>query len=570
VLRRFGWFSLVALTVVWAGCSEPTSPPRPDGGPAHALELLEPPGAQIGIKYNEGVDLRVRYRTDDAERAPVGGEVVRFAIFDDPGGSTLASDRATTDGDGVATVRLTGGAQQTSFRVRATAADAPPVEFGVTVSLAFVDIDVVLAGDAPAGATRSTALLFTNASCSAIAVTAPPPQPLRQLTVASAPPTTIAFRFLLAKHYAILGRVEDANGRALASGCVDVGAQAIPAGVAVTLTLPIEKTVPSVLGRYGLETTLQLGASEQATRLLAWRGVGPCPLGISTAMLDGIAARVAPSVASAIAAQRAAPDMTGCRPATKAGGGASLDAQLGALVAGGPADLYDDLYADLLALIANTQLASTLELAANGPRPEDPPSARHTLDELRFGPLSGGGRQTLDLATTARTVLSADGIAVTLDDAAAPDSVGVQLASHGFTLDLGAAWLEAFRELALAPRLPLVMPQPPSVRALVEATFAVASRGGKMGCAAVEDLVCGVTGASGCATTVAPACSAVVDAEATALESAFADAPGLDFVVSGGATGVDSDGDLKVDALQSGMFMTSLGASAPFRGTRQP
>lgn len=559
------------MIIAWAGCSEPTSPPRPDGGPAHTLEILTPPGAQIGLKYNETIDLRVRYVTDDDARAPVGGEVIRFAIFDDPGGSTLASDRATTDDDGVATVRLTGGAQQTTFRVRATASDAPSVEIGVTVSLAFVDIDVLLTGDVPAGSVRSTALLFTNASCAALPVTAPPPVPLRQLVVASPPPATIAFRFLLSLRYAILGRVEDADGRPLAAGCVDVGAQAIPAGVGVTLTLPVEKTRPSVLGRYGLETTLQLGASEQATRLAGWRAVGPCPLGIASVTLDGIAARVSSTVASAIAAQRAAPDASGCRPATKPGGGASLDAQLGALLAGGPADWYDVLYADLLALIANSTLTSTLAIAASGPRAGDPPTARHTLDELRLGPLAGGGSKTIALATTARTVLDVEDIAVAVSDgASSATSATVRLGSHGFTLDLGSAWLATFRELALAPRLPMVMPQPPSLRALLDATIAVAQRNGKQGCAAVEDLICAVTGASGCATTVAPACAAALDAEAVVLEGAFADPPGLDYVIEGGATAVDTDGDLRADALQSGFFGTSLGAVAPFRGTRLP
>src|SRR5438445_796396 len=80
---------------------------------------------QIGLHYGAMVDLKLKYHLDDPASTPLPNATVKLAIFDDPGGSTLAQDRATTDSDGVATVKLTAGAQEKSFRVRAQAPDAP-------------------------------------------------------------------------------------------------------------------------------------------------------------------------------------------------------------------------------------------------------------------------------------------------------------------------------------------------------------------------------------------------------------------------------------------------------------
>src|SRR5689334_4352028 len=91
--------SILPALALLAGCGN-ASPMVVDGGPPKVLEILDPPGAQIGLHYGASVDLKVRYRLDDPTMAPVPGATVKLAIFDDPGGSTLASDRAVTDSDG--------------------------------------------------------------------------------------------------------------------------------------------------------------------------------------------------------------------------------------------------------------------------------------------------------------------------------------------------------------------------------------------------------------------------------------------------------------------------------------
>src|SRR5579859_5158653 len=119
----------VLLVAVCCGCEGPPSTPLPpDGGPPLALEIQSPPGSQIGLHYGVSTELIVLYRTDDAARRPLAGQPVRFSIFGDPAGSTLSADRALTDAMGLAKVTLTAGAAEATFRVTASALNAPDAE----------------------------------------------------------------------------------------------------------------------------------------------------------------------------------------------------------------------------------------------------------------------------------------------------------------------------------------------------------------------------------------------------------------------------------------------------------
>ena len=105
----------------------------------------------------------MRYHDDDAAAAPVPGAVVRFSIFGDPAGSTLSRDQVMTDVNGIATVTLTAGQAEKSFRVAATAPNAPEADFDVSVSkFDFVELDAGLTWATPV---TLRALLYDDKSC---------------------------------------------------------------------------------------------------------------------------------------------------------------------------------------------------------------------------------------------------------------------------------------------------------------------------------------------------------------------------------------------------------------------
>jgi hypothetical protein len=202
---------LASLLMVVAGCG-PTPQGPPDGGPPLALDVLDPPGAQIGLHYGKSVALRVRYHVDDAAAQAVSGQTVRFSIFGDPAGSTLSADHAVTDATGVATVELTAGQAEASFKVVADAVNAPEAEFDVSVSkLDFVELDVALAwpGD---GTTTLRALLYDDRDCSALPPAATQPAPFRALSKPTSTQATLQFLNLLSKKYAVVGRADSAAG----------------------------------------------------------------------------------------------------------------------------------------------------------------------------------------------------------------------------------------------------------------------------------------------------------------------------------------------------------------------
>lgn len=545
----------VALMMI--SCGSPSHPP-PDGGPPRLLEVLVPPGTQIGLRYGQAIDLRVRHRLDDVTKTPVAGTQVKFAIFDDPGGSTLAQDRATTDGDGIASVKLTAGAQERSFRVRATADSAPDAEMGVTVSrLEFVNLDVQLAW--PVAATLE-ALLYVDRACGALPPRAMAEPAFRMIT-SPGPGGTLAFLNLLQRGYALVGRAVSSGGKLLAYGCVDVSAALVPGGT-LSVPVPLASVTPSLEGSYALTTTLTLPAAAVTAAAQPWRALTTCSLAPAQGLLDEIHATVASGLKTAIDGKRGTADANGCRPAMAAGM-PSLDAQLQTLLtpAGSPGLQLPAIVSDLVALLPAATLASKLAIAPAG---GDTLAATHTLSTVT---LAQGATKTAtyDVSMTGLPLIESRNVRVTPTATGLP---GIEIGAHGFTLGLGRFWRRALGDLAIAPRLPAVTP--PTARALLGAVVAAASRpGGKVGCAAVEDLVCTVTGAAACTGAVDPACTAALDTLADALEAPFQPPTAIDFPLSGVATTADSDGDLLVDKLGAGVWTSSLAATAPFTGDRQ-
>lgn len=527
----------------------------PDGGPPPRLEVLDPPGSQIGLRYAQGIDLRVRLVLDDAARTPVPKQIVRFAIFGDPAGSTLATDRGVTDDAGVASVRLQAGSEESAFRVRASGptAGTPPVEFGVAVSrLEFVHLDVPLTWE---GAARLRAMLHTSPTCAELGPAQAPP-PFREQAQAGEE-ATLKLMNLLQRDYAIAARAEDESGRPLAWGCVDVGQALVPPGTTLTVPVPLAGVEPSVPGRYELVTALTLPDAAVEARTGAWDELARCAQAPAQGLLDEIAAAVPAAVKAAIAARRGPADAMGCRP-PMAGAQASLDASLQALLtpAGSPGRELPEIAADVLAMARAAELTSILVVTAGGP---ETLVGEHALESLTLK-AAPGRSVSYDVPAAGLPLVVARNVAVT---AAGPK---LTIGAHAFTLGLPRFLERAVTDVAIAPRLPAVMP--PTAEGLMTAVVAAAARSGTTGCAAVEDLICTTTGTTGCAGAVAPACTAGVGHLATALEVAFDWASGEDLTLSGAATIKTVTQELEADTLDPGSWTTPLAESAPFTGRR--
>jgi hypothetical protein len=512
------------------------------------LEILDPPGSQIGLHYEKAVELRVRYRTDDAERSPLVGAQVRFAIFGDPAGSTLSGDRVETDQTGVAAVNLTAGSAEESFTVRAQAVNAVDAEFEVSVSqLAFVDLGVTVDAGGTAAAATVRALLYDGGRCSALPPAAVSPLSFRTLSAPVAPSgVTLSFLNLLSRPYAVVGRVEDASGHLVKYGCVELGDQLVPPGSSSTLPLPMRDVSIKLEGVFVVTTSLPAAS---ATLSSAWHALVDCPLGPAQALLDATETGLSPALASAIEGKRGAKSSAGCRP-DKVGAEMSLDQQLDALLttAGAPATKLSQLVMALDDVEQATQLTSQLSVIATGASSDY--LAEHRLQQLKLGSTS---QVSYDLVAMGLPIITAPEVAIEVSGDRA------QIAPHEFTLGLPLLYHRAFDELGLLALFPSLTA--PRTRAFVGLMVQAAMRAGQNGCAAVESLVCSVTGAAGCLTVIAPACAAGLDLVATELDAGFAAPLGADLTLSGSAGVTDADGDLTAEQLSGGTWTSPIGST---------
>jgi hypothetical protein len=524
--------------MVVAACGPGSNAP-PDGGPPLALDVVD--NSQIGLHYGKTTDLRVRYHTDDAAAAPVAGATVHFSIFHDPAGSTLSRDTATTDANGIASVTLTAGSAETSFYVAATAINAAEADFDVSVSkFDFVEVDAQLAW--PTAATLR-ALLYDDKTCAALPAAATMPAPSRALSKPNATTATLQFLNLLSKPYALVGRAEDVTGVLRGYGCVDLGAELVPPGSVSLVPVPLVPAVASPAGTFTLSSTLKPAPSSYAMLVGRWQQFGgACSYGAAQALLDamGIASHRDPALAS------------GCRPASS-----PLDQQLQSLLTSPPTAPANSLPAignDLAAITASLLLTSTLTVTAASATSWTAEHALTTADLAVSATLS----KSYDLVALGEPVIDVKDVPFTDDGSA------VTIGAHGFTLGWTTLWLQAFTDLSLTMRVTGLAS--PAIPSLVAAVVAPASRSGKMGCAAVDDLVCFVTtGSGGCALTTP--CASALAPVAASLSAGFAPSSGIDLMLSGSATPVDSDGDLIVEQLTGGAWTgAGLAPSSTFTG----
>lgn len=546
--------------IVLCACGSTATPPPDGAAPPLALDVVAP-GTQIPLHYGMSTTLTVRYRTDDAAMTPQANATVHFSIFGDPAGSTLSSDVARTDASGLGSVTLTAGQAEASFRVAATAVNAPEADFDVGVSkLGFVELDAEVSWPGPPAASTVRALVYDTLSCASL-----PPSPTvpAQFVRASAKPgasdATFQFLALLSKDYALMGRAEDANGKLVAYGCVDIPAALAPPGSISMVPIPMAAVQPSPLGVFTLTSSLTPDPSLTAPVIAPWQTFGGCKYGAAQMLLDVIDATektASPSIATAMEMHRDAAGSDGCRPTSAT----SLDEQLQALLTSpmnAPASALPDILDDLESLVTTLDVTSQLTVTAAS---DTTFAGEHLLQtaELSLGPMM----KTYQLSPFGLPIIDVKDVAIGFDGAT------LTIGPHAFTLGFAPLWGQALADLSLTVRVANLASPP--VHGLVAAIVAAATRpGNKTGCAAVEDLICSAIGSpSPC--SLQAACASAVDGVAQTLSAPLAAPLAPDLSWSGSAAAMDTQAMLVIDTLSGGMWTSPELMSGQFGGKRAP
>ena len=525
--------------------------------PNNVLLIQEPPGDDLGLGHNEQITLQVRYQTQTGERLP--DESVEFSLVatgdgEDTVGSILSAARATTDGQGLASVELVAGAQDGSFRVSVDARDAPtayfyiaiadggftslriaPVHEGWRAVEAFTQVEVRLY--------RPSQLTCAELDIDELPASLSPPRTLDgfgdaveyQNVATGQAPVVVAW-----------SQAHDSEVRS-AFGCVEIAAGQLPTGLVELDVVVADRSV--MANRAPVRSTFDLAAVDAHLDVVGanrpWQILG-CPLGPGHLLLDcAVDAEVGDGaldcrptgdsgLSQAIEERRGVLQPDGCRADQDAQGQPSLEQLLtDAVAAGGSFPVAAGLD-ELLAIrrdIAGTLVLDTqLTILSEG-------SVEHGLATLSVTTRTGA-QFALDLGATSRPVL------VQRPVSASRQGAGITLADHGFTLRYGAFGAQAFAELALTP-----LGLAGQADALGSA-LAASAQATSAGCTAVSELVCAEIGQND--QCLRPSCEQGV----LALDGLMSEwwramaADGLDFRLAGTLVVRDDDGDLQLESLE--------------------
>jgi hypothetical protein len=147
------------------------------GGPGVAYQPGDPElaGARLEIvgvntfslRHGQSAELKTRYVLADG--TPIASAPIDFETVGDPADSSLSTMRASTGGDGVATVRLVAGNRNARFTVKATPPVGNEVSFLVSVSQnASGSISIQMTYSGSRVLDELTPYLFTGARCAAL------------------------------------------------------------------------------------------------------------------------------------------------------------------------------------------------------------------------------------------------------------------------------------------------------------------------------------------------------------------------------------------------------------------
>jgi len=552
--------SAAAAALLAASCGGGSGGPDAGTAAPPRLEVLTPPGDQIGVAPGTGVTLRVRLTTAAGE--PISGAPVSFALLGGntaggTGGATLSAATVATDVDGIASDDLTTGPVRVDFQVAADAPDAPRALFYVSVSAeGFADARVTptYTGDRPAADLARVELRAYrgDVACEGLDPDNLPAPTLAPRTLGGFGETATWPGLPAGEGFTVAAEaIHATSDRAVAFGCTRVGGSQVGVGP-LTVTLGVSDRPLDLLPDrlVSMIDVSVLPALEQAAGTdRPWR-ILSCPDGGGQLVLDWIVDALAADgsldgqaqgltgAAAAIDAKRGALGTDGCRAATLSGGGASLDALLEASLAQGPfpsgkdrADLETSRLALFSSLIVNSGLA-----------PAGPGRFHHTLQDAQ-----PGGLLVEPLGASARPVV----------DAEAPwtaEHGDLTLTSHGFTARLGSVFGDDFRSVDLA-----WAGLDGQADTLGQALVGSARASGSLtGCAAVDAVVCAPAGlAAGCVSAACPAAAGGLDGAMTAWWRDL-DGTGLDLHLVGHATAADADGDLLVDPIDDGRWDVTL------------
>ncbi len=548
------------------GCKEETS--SPDAGPAKNRKLEIEKGYGPGVPLAPGKEAQLRVKYSSLSGAAISRALVRFAIFGDPSGSTLSSDRAVTDAGGVAVIIVRAGAGTSGFRVTATAQGADDAVFNVEVSdkgHGAISVSSRYSGTLPQiQLTSVTHFMLPGGGCAGVDPMAPTGI-LRTRKAASLNGAVLFTAITLGSPRAVLVRAATSAGLARAAGCVEIPGTVLKADRVLTLAVELRDLPVRIKGSYQLDTVVTLpggGASAAAwprpvaTALSPWEDLSDCKLDPAQALLDCVVDAMdsadpldcvvaqpgAP--AAAIQAERGALT-SGCRGAHTVRATPSLDQlTLARMNTTGSATLtaLAKVGAAARSQLARISLRSILTLTALSRAGKA--VARHELESISLG--QAGTASTFRTSEIGLATYAAYPVEASVDSARQ-----LKLSSHQLSLRPGLLFREALSRGVLKPA-----GLPTGTTALVNklvGLLQVTSSGKTLtGCDALQAVVCAAARLG--PTCLGQACKVGSAALASRLDSGFTGLDkhaGADLTLAGEVSLKDDDGDLKIDSLGS-------------------
>jgi hypothetical protein len=301
-INRVPNITIIALTflfgVIQANCGDSSSSDNHnnDGGVVERanLEIVPPPGQDIGLRPGGETTLRVRYT--DVESTPIAGGQVDFALTGDGGGATLRAPHATSGADGIAEMTLTAGFDEAAFHVDVTAEGAGTIRYAVAVSNA--GFGGLTTGFENLGSRDASEFgdvvvhLYMDGSCADL----DPAElgPAHKERTVTGLEETARFDFLpLDASYAVGAVGHDTDGSPISWGCVDLVEGQLSEGLILHVQLPLRDLYARPVDQYVLETELLMTIDDSDTLRSGvdrWVDLGDCPNDPAEAVTDCIVA----------------------------------------------------------------------------------------------------------------------------------------------------------------------------------------------------------------------------------------------------------------------------------------
>ncbi len=287
-------FLTFCLSVALFGCSDTAGQPDPDGeitGP-NLLTILSPPGRDIGLVPGESITLKVRYTDHTSD--PLAGEEILFAMRGETGGSTLAQPKAVTDQNGIATMLLMAGYEESFFDVDVTAESAPLVRYNVAVSdagfgslIVFTDYEGM---HNPEDLKQIQASLYLGRTCSELEMS--DPIIAEKVRTLESLQDNAVFGFLpLLSSYAVTILSKNDEGKKETFGCKEIRENALKPNAFLQTIIIMHDLVPNPSDLYEVRSEVVLPSGENGgeqimTALRPWTFMGECDYGCAESFLD--------------------------------------------------------------------------------------------------------------------------------------------------------------------------------------------------------------------------------------------------------------------------------------------